>query len=158
MVVMLYVAYGSNMNLEQMKFRCPNSRVVSNGILKGWKLIFNVHADIIQTENENDFVPVVVWDIAEEDWRRLDMYEGFPSYYVKQIVNVILDNGENESAVVYVMDYNKKGVYPPSEDYFGGIYWGYIDNGIDVECLYKALKHSYQNNNKNNKNKAKEMM
>lgn len=155
---MLYVAYGSNMNLEQMQFRCPNSKVVSNGILKGWELVFNFHADIINTDNENDFVPVVVWDIAEEDWDRLDMYEGFPSYYVKQIVNVILDNGEVESAVVYVMASERKGIFPPAEDYFECIRLGYIDNGINVEYLYSALERSYQNKTKHNKYKAKEMV
>ena len=56
---MFYIAYGSNMNLEQMNYRCPNSKVVCNGKLKGWKLVFNIHADVIKTDNENDFVPLI---------------------------------------------------------------------------------------------------
>lgn len=152
---MLYVAYGSNMNLEQMDYRCPNSCVVCNGWLRGWKLVFNIHADVIKTDNEEDIVPVVVWDIAEEDWNRLDMYEGFPSYYVKEIVNVILDNGKNESAVVYVMASNRKGIYPPAQSYFNCIYKGYIDNEIDVECLCNALEHSMNNKTEYNQYKRK---
>ena len=47
-------------------------------------------------DNMDDIVPVVVWNIAEKDWSMLDMYEGYPSYYIKETVNVILDNGTEE--------------------------------------------------------------
>ena len=142
---MLYISYGSNMNLEQMDYRCPNSYVVGNGKLKGYRLVFNIHADIIKTDNENDFVPVVVWNIADADWYRLDMYEGYPSYYVKEKVDVMLDNGKIEEAIVYVMADNRKGIYPPTQSYFDCIYKGYIDNGIDIEYLIEALNYSYDN-------------
>ena len=155
---MLYVSYGSNMNLSQMDYRCPNSHVVCNGKLKGWTLVFNYHADVIKTDNENDFVPVVVWDIDSKDWDMLDMYEGYPSYYIKETVNVILDNGKIEKAIVYVMADNRKGVYPPAQAYFDGICEGYIENGIDVEYLYKALKRSLNNEMEYNKYKMKEMI
>ena len=155
---MLYIAYGSNMNLKQMDYRCPNSYVVGNGKLKGWKLVFNYHADVIKTDNENDFVPVVAWDIDSKDWNRLDIYEGYPLYYVKKTVNVILDNGKIEKAVIYVMADNKKGIRPPSQSYFDGICKGYIENGIDVEYLYEALEHSLNNKTEYNKYKMKEMV
>lgn len=154
---MLYVAYGSNMNLEQMAYRCPKSKRVCNGELYGYKLIFNVHADVVKGNND-DRVPVVVWDIADEDWRNLDMYEGYPSYYVKEIVNVILDNRETKEAVVYVMAENRKGVHPPYKNYFNGIEIGYIENGIDVEYLYEALKASYENKTEYNKYNPKEVV
>lgn len=156
---MLYLAYGSNMNLGQMAYRCPNSKVVGNGELHGWKLVFNIHADIIKTENKNDVVPVVVWNIeSKEDWRMLDMYEGYPSYYVKETVNVILDNGKEEEAVVYVMANNRKGICSPSSGYFNGIVKGYIDNGINTDYLFDALDYSCNNETEYNKYKMKEMI
>ena len=33
----LYIAYGSNINLEQMAFRCPNSKVVGTSEIKDFK-------------------------------------------------------------------------------------------------------------------------
>lgn len=63
---MLYCAYGSNMSLDQMAYRCPKSKVVGNGKLYGWKLVFNVHADIIKADNDS-VVPVVVWNIDDDD-------------------------------------------------------------------------------------------
>lgn len=155
---MLYISYGSNMNLEQMGRRCPNSYVVCNGKLKGWKLVFNLHADIIKTDNENDFVPVVAWNIADCDWRNLDMYEGYPSYYIKETVNVILDNGKNEKAIVYAMSDNRKGICRPTKGYFECIEMGYIENGIDVKYLYEALEYSFNHETEYNQYKTKELV
>ena len=152
---MLYIAYGSNMNVQQMAYRCPSSKIICNGKLYGWKLVFNIHADVIKTGNTSDIVPVVVWDIADEDWMMLDMYEGYPSYYVKEIVNVILENGEEKEAVVYVMAEDKKGICPPYENYFACIETGYIENRIDLKYLYNALDYSYDNITEYNKYKTR---
>ena len=147
---MLYVAYGSNMNLEQMKYRCPNSKLIGTGTINGWELVFNIHADIIETNNPEDSLPVVVWDISDEDWFYLDMYEGYPRYYVKREVPVNINNGDFDYAVVYVMNDARKGVCPPYEDYFDSIVSGCFDNGIDTEYLYDALNFSYDNETERN--------
>lgn len=147
---MYYGAYGSNMNLGQMKYRCPKSNVICNGVLVGWKLVFNIHADIIYTGCKNDLVPVVIWNIHKSDWNALDMYEGYPRYYVKKNVEVILDNGREEQIVVYVMNENRKGISPPGRCYFGTILTGYEENGIDKKTLYNALEYSMCNSTKYN--------
>lgn len=142
---MYYAAYGSNMNLEQMKCRCPKSRVVCNGVLIGWKLVFNIHADIIYTGNEEDKVPVVLWDIDKNDWKFLDMYEGFPKYYIKKNVKAIIKHGYIVDATVYVMADNRKGIALPNRNYFDVILTGYKENGINTETLYAALTYSAYN-------------
>ena len=35
-----YIAYGSNLNLQQMKHRCPTAEVVGTAVLRNWKLWF----------------------------------------------------------------------------------------------------------------------
>lgn len=155
---MLYIAYGSNMSVNQMAYRCPNSKVVCNGKLQGYRLVFNVHADIIKTDNENDIVPVVAWNIDLRDWKMLDMYEGYPSYYVKETVNVILEDGRTEKAIVYVMADNRKGICPPASSYFNCIVKGYMDNGINTDYLFDALDYSYDNKTDYNQYKTKEMV
>ena len=140
---MLYVAYGSNMNIDQMKYRCPHSKIVGTGKVLGWKLVFNVHADIVECDDANAAVPVVVWDIASDDWDCLDMYEGYPSYYIKRNVDVEFDSGDRDVAVVYIMADRHKGICPPSNNYFDSIVHGYMDNGIDTEYLYNALNNYY---------------
>ena len=34
----LYIAYGSNINLEQMAYRCPHSKVVGTAEIKDYEL------------------------------------------------------------------------------------------------------------------------
>lgn len=36
----LYIAYGSNMNIEQMARRCPTAKVVGTAELEDWRLRF----------------------------------------------------------------------------------------------------------------------
>ena len=146
--IMLYVAYGSNTNIEQMKERCPLSKIKGNGILKNWKLVFNYHLDIIREKGKS--VPVVLWDINDEDWALLDRYEGYPKYYVKEKVKVKMENGKNVDAVVYVMAEDRKGIYPPSISYLATCEDGYIENGLDTSYLYDALVYSYGNETENN--------
>ena len=49
----LYIAYGSNINLEQMANRCPNSKVIGKEMLKGYELEFRGVATIVPKENES---------------------------------------------------------------------------------------------------------
>ena len=141
---MLYVAYGSNMNLEQMQFRCGKSKLLGVGKLKGWRLVFNIHADIIQTNNKNDIIPIVLWDIDDDDWKMLDIYEGYPNYYIKKKVDIEF-KGKNKKAIVYVMNDDKKGIYPPYKEYFNTIKQGYIQHNINTLYLYQTLDYTFKN-------------
>ena len=35
----LYFAYGSNLNVEQMKRRCPNATEISSAVLDGYQVV-----------------------------------------------------------------------------------------------------------------------
>lgn len=145
---MYYISYGSNMNLRQMKWRCPNTKVYGNGKIRGWKLVFNYHADIIETGKSDDFVPVVVWKLTnKKDMENLDIYEGYPNYYTKILTDVIMDTGETLKAMVYVMTDDRKGIFPPSPDYYNVIKEGYTANNIKLDALYAAVKHCINANN-----------
>ena len=43
----LYIAYGSNLNLEQMGYRCPTAQKFSQGLMHGFKLDFRGVATIV---------------------------------------------------------------------------------------------------------------
>ena len=77
----LYMAYGSNMNLEQMADRCRTAEVVGKGILKNYELLFRGarHGAVATVEpREGSSVPVVLWEIGARDEVALDCYEGYP--------------------------------------------------------------------------------
>ena len=144
-----YAAYGSNINLEQMEGRCPHSKVVATGKILDYQLCFDYHADI--RPRQNNCVPVLLWDIADDDWARLDRYEGYPKYYVKKTVTVFVDTltAEDEysdcpdfvEAIVYVMTEGKFYSFP-SEDYYHIIVQGYDENCLDINYLRDAIYYT----------------
>ncbi len=80
---MLYVAYGSNINLTQMAFRCPHSRVVGTAMVKGWELEFRGVATIVPKPDTE--VPVLLWELDPRDVPALNRYEGFPHLYASLV-------------------------------------------------------------------------
>ena len=151
---MLYAAYGSNLNLEQMEWRCPDSKVLACGIIKDMRLVFNTHADIIPSKGS--CVPVAVFEVPKQDWQWLDKYEGYPKYYVKESFNVILNDGKKEECIAYVMAKDRKGFAPPYEDYFDTIMQGYADNNIkETAMIYSAIAESWEKWKEDNYAKSK---
>lgn len=139
---MLYVAYGSNMNVGQMRARCPGARLMGRGLLAGYRLAFrghdgNCHATIEKAPAGR--VPVLLWNITPADERALDRYEGFPSYYRKERV-VVGHARRLLVGMVYVM--NGCDVGAPSASYYAVIQRGYADAGIDEAPLAEALREA----------------
>ena len=97
----LYIAYGSNINLEQMAFRCPDSKVVTTGMISDYELQFRQVATIEPKEGSE--VPVLIWELGGQDELSLDRYEGFPHLYRKEDVEVEI-NGEKQKCMAYVMN------------------------------------------------------
>lgn len=142
----LYVAYGSNLNFEQMKYRCPTAKLYDTGIIEGYELQFKgeptcAFATIAPKENAS--VPVAVWEIQPRDEMALDRYEGYPSHYFKQNVPVQL-GGEEVGAMVYIMNL-KRQFGMPSPHYYQAVLEGYHDCGLDTDVLDQAVKDSAQN-------------
>lgn len=138
----IYGAYGSNINLEQMAYRCPHAEVCKVGYINGYRLTFRSGGFANIEKSEGDRVPVLLWVITEQCEKTLDHYEGYPSFYIKQNISVEIDNGEDTiEAMFYVMDdkYCQK-MQTPAEYYYGGIERGYKSNGMPVEELKTAFE------------------
>ena len=132
-----YIAYGSNLSETQMAHRCPTAKVVGTSMLKNWRLLFDGPASIERYEGYE--VPVLIWDIQPEDERSLDRYEGYPSYYRKEMLEVEV-NGKKVDAMVYIMNTRKESI-PPTY-YYNVLYNGYERFGFDKRILEKALEES----------------
>ena len=81
---MLYFAYGSNLNLFQMKRRCKDSVFLKKYELKGYRLNFRSKyraADI--EKSKNSLVPGALFEISKSDEKKLDVYEDYPILYKK---------------------------------------------------------------------------
>lgn len=139
----LYVAYGSNLNIRQMKYRCPGAKLYGTGEIQDYELQFKGHPDsafATIAPKDGTSVPVAVWEISEKNEQALDRYEGYPSHYFKQNVPVQLD-GEEVDAMVYIMNL-KMDFGLPSPYYYGTVYEGYNDCGLDTDVLDKAVMES----------------
>lgn len=139
----LYVAYGSNLNLKQMAYRCPTAKVLGTSEMKGWRLLFRgAREGAVATVEpyKGGSVPVLVWEITPADEAALDRYEGWPFLYRKEAVKVKL-NGKTVKAMVYIMNEGRP-LGQPSCYYYSTILEGYKDAGFNLDILRKATTDS----------------
>lgn len=141
----LYIAYGSNLNLPQMAFRCPTAKVVGASEIKDYELLFrggrkSSVATVEPLKGSN--VPVLLWKLKERDLQVLDRYEGYPSFYRKEILPVEL-KGKTIPAMVYIMN-DGHPFGSPSDYYLDTIMEGYQSAGFDTEFLEQAVEKSIQ--------------
>ena len=141
----IYLAYGSNLNHNQMTERCPNSKFIGASFLEGWTLLFKGAATI--RENEKSVLPVGLFEITQECENSLDFFEDFPRLYDKKVVEIEF-NGGKLKAMTYVMcaDY---GTGPPSGKYYNVIYKGYIDCNLNTQYLEEAKNYAKNNDSGN---------
>jgi hypothetical protein len=146
---MKYIAYGSNMVEEQMAYRCPDAGLIGAGCIEGAQLEFYLHATIERSQIKGDRssahtrVPVAVWEISKADEQRLDLYEGYPNYYIKKRIPVRMNDGTEIKGMVYLMKLIRKE--PPAAGYYNGIVDAYIRLGLGSHIktvLEPALRRS----------------
>ena len=142
---MLYFAYGSNLNHEQMQERCKDSKYIKNVFLEGYKLSFCAIsrsygvANIVKKTGSK--VPGGLWKISardekeDSDEKELDYYDGFPIKYTKDFFTL---NGEKIMFYIIKRQYSFK---TPQRQYVDIINQGYQDCNLDREYLKKRLNH-----------------
>ena len=82
-----YIAYGSNLNIRQMRIRCSHARVIGTAVINDYELLFKgrrTGAYLTIEPKEGGEVPVAVWEVTESDEAALDRYEGYPMFYYKK--------------------------------------------------------------------------
>ena len=140
----LYVAYGSNLNLKQMKRRYPTAKVIGTTILRNWRLLFRggsmcAVATVERFKGGN--VPILIWELQPQDELALDHYEGWPHLYRKESMRVTL-NGKQVRTMIYIMNEDGNPYGSPSAYYFNTIREGYISAGFDIDILRNAVFNS----------------
>ncbi len=138
----LYIAYGSNLNMDQMLHRCPNAVKICSTTIQDYKLLFRGNASTFGVATiepaKGESVPVGIWSITSSDEHSLDLYEGWPHLYRKKTIPVSI-NGETVPAMAYVMTPGHR-IARPYQRYLETIKQGYEDFGFDIEPLMKAAE------------------
>lgn len=141
-----YIAYGSNLNVREMRARCPKARIVGTSVMEHYRLLFrgNERGAYLTVEpEEGGSVPVAVWEVTEEDETALDCYEDYPVlYYKTELTLPVAEIGSGsvrELAVfVYIM-HEERPLAVPSAAYVSTCREGYRDFGFDERILERAL-------------------
>ena len=147
-----YLAYGSNLNVRQMKLRCPTERVVGTAEIKNYELLFKgsqTGSYLTIEPKKGGIVPVAVWEVQEQDVRRLDAYEGFPKFYYKKDMEIRykgIRTGRHRTvtAFVYIMHEDRE-IGIPSSRYISTCIEGYNDFGFNLNILFDTVDRSIPN-------------
>ena len=135
---MLYAAYGQLLNKSMRESVCPSMRLVATGRINGYRLVFKIHEDI--EPDDCSSVPVLVFEVDDDDVRSLDRLYKRGEYYDVALVNVSVAayiNGyiNNVSAFTYIMLPKYESHHRPDDWYLDIIRGGYEESGFDVGLL-----------------------
>ena len=131
---MLYFAYGSNLNLSQMKRRCKDSVFLKKINLENFRLTFRSRYRAADIEpKKNSLVPGGLFEISKSDEKKLDLYEDYPILYKKYYF--VLDG---KKVMTYTM-VKKTPFRFPTERYLNVVKRGYLDCKLDKKFLNRAL-------------------
>lgn len=139
---MLYGAYGSNLNKGQMKWRCPGAVEKGTAVLKGYRLLFkgSRSGSYLTVERAKGCeVPIGLWDVQDGDIERLDIYEGYPTFYYKKRFVLPCSDGKKHVVFVYIM-HEEREMAIPSNRYMAVCRDGYKDFDFDLDVLEEALE------------------
>lgn len=108
----IYFAYGSNMNTNQMNNRCLNGfEKISNGKLLNYEFGFDKSGYANIREFNDKIVFGVIYKLTKSCLNNLDQYEGYPDHYNRRIVKI-----QN----IYDNQFIDSYVYIESKDQFNG--------------------------------------
>ena len=144
-----YIAYGSNLNIRQMKFRCPTARIIGTSTLPDYELLFKgskTGAYLTIEPKEGGSVPVAVWETTASDEAALDRYEGFPNFYYKAemelpIIGIKTGKVRIRKVYVYIM-HEDRPLGNPSWHYIQTCLEGYRAFDFDEDVLFRAIEKS----------------
>ncbi|MBI3805660.1 MAG: gamma-glutamylcyclotransferase [Nitrospirae bacterium] len=139
---MIYFAYGSNMDHDQMQARCPGHKVIGVGRLSHYTLAFtrwsrswnSGTADILPEQGKE--ICGVLFDLTLDDLKRMDKFADYPNSYVRQDVMVErpgAQQGERLPALTYVAI--RQGAFLPSKAYLSKMIQGAEKNQLSAQYI-----------------------
>ena len=144
-----YIAYGSNLNIQQMRMRCPGARIIGTSVIKDYQLLFKgskTGSYLTIEPMEGAEVPVVIWEVTETDEKALDRYEGYPNFYYKKemtldIKGIRTGKVRRRDAFIYIM-HEERELGIPSWYYVNTCLDGYRAFGFNEKYLFDAIRIS----------------
>ena len=124
-VMEMYFAYGSNLDLKQVRQRCGGKDVkkISIGYLPNHRLAFTQYyaewgggvADVVKSPG--DTVWGILYELSNHALELLDTFEGYPYDYTRTKHTIINPEGNGLEAWVYLVKRKDGDFIPPSNKY-----------------------------------------
>ena len=141
-------AFGSNLDFEQMKRRCPSVRTVGAAWLPHQRLVFVGYsrswggsvATVIEAPGE--ITQGTIYSITDNDLKTLDACEGHPRHYVRQRGIVVRYSDDAIILGVWFYKLDSEDVGAPSVKYVAAIHRGYKRWGFNRKQLKNAIRFS----------------
>ncbi len=155
---MLYFAYGSNLNWERMKERCPSASFYCRASLSNYRIDFtrkssSLECGVADIVKDNNFkIYGVVYRIDEIDLGKLDKREGHipqrdKNAYRRREIMVLKEDNNEEPITVFTYEVEKKefGKYKPNNDYKnliidGAKHWDFPERYINFLENIETMK------------------
>jgi gamma-glutamylcyclotransferase (GGCT)/AIG2-like uncharacterized protein YtfP len=134
-----YLAYGSNLSTSRMKKRIGSWKQIVKGYLPDYRLVFNkrpgsgdpfAFANITAGIKGKD-CPCVAYEIERELLSKLDKCEGTPIHYIRTVLPMISNDGQEIQGNIYVANpdqlvHNRQA----SDKYRRYLLRGYEEHGL----------------------------
>ena len=139
----IYFAYGSNLDLDQVKRRCgeKNVKKIDIGYLPNHRLAFTQYyadwgggvADVIKSPGSS--VWGIIYELSDNALELLDTFEGYPYDYTRTKQTIFTSKGCSYDSWVYLVERKDGDFIPPSNRYLDIIKQSAKDAGFPNEYI-----------------------
>ena len=121
----VYFAFGSNMDRERLRKRCPSARFIAVGVLRNYKLIFNILGNKVEgkgggianiQKSTNSNVHGVLYRLDKRELAELTELESSMNYDV-EVLDIHVDTRMTVKAEVYIGSGDNEEQYKPTAKY-----------------------------------------
>ena len=146
--MVLYFAYGSNLDEAQMAARCHEPTHKGIAFLDDYRFVFSGVSPL----RENMGVASIrhapgkkcaglLWEITDADLTALDEREGYPVRYQRKIVSLQDAQGRNHKAWLYFKE-DEVPLNPPCDAYYQQVLKAYENHGFEQQIVHDAYKEA----------------
>ena len=147
----VYFAFGSNLDLAQMRRRCPSAVPQARATLHGYRIAFAGHSTtwgggVATVVHDHDAkVEGMIYLLSVQDLAALDRFEGAPFVYERRMKTVVDEQGRRRRVQVYRIADELAEEALPGPRYFDTIVRAYQRLGFDRAPLADAVGGAARN-------------
>jgi gamma-glutamylcyclotransferase (GGCT)/AIG2-like uncharacterized protein YtfP len=128
-----YFAYGSNLEVDAMRERCPSARPLERAILPDWEFRINERGFATVVRHPGKTVHGALWELDPAAESALDAYEAIDEGLYRKEIHSVVVAGQAREVMVYLATHSRPG--RPHSGYLEGILEAARSWGFPAEYL-----------------------